>query len=48
MAWMILELALIVPVACLEWLAICKESWLIMLVSDFIAFLPLICLVVTR
>ena len=48
MAWIILELALIIPVACLEWLAICRKSWLIMLAADLIAFLPLICLAVIK
>lgn len=48
MAWIILELVLIIPVALLEWTAICRKSMLIMLVSDLIAFLPLICLGVTR
>lgn len=48
MAWLILELALIISAALLEWTAICKESWQIMLAADFIAFLPLICLAVIK
>lgn len=40
MAWLILTIPV---VAWLEWIAICRKNTLIMLASDLIAFLPLIC-----